>query len=178
MSLRALWVGLAVLLTACEPTTSFTTTVKGQTTVRGDPLGAVFSAFPAIGSFANLDFNANQEFKNAGIRKDQVTSVKATEVTLRIRDPDTQDFSFLDSLAFYARAGDKELLVADKADIGHLNLPPPNPTLRLDVKPTAELQPFVAAPSMSVVVRGKGHAPPQDTFVEAAVTFHVEFRLF
>jgi len=166
----------ASLLVACQPT-RFNTTLKGETTVRGDALGTLFSAFPPIGSFANLDFDANQDFKNEGVTKAQVTSVKATEVKLHILSPSTQDFSFLDSIAFYARAGDNEVLVADKSNIASLELSAPNPTLVLDLK-GAELQPYVTAPSMSVVVRGKGHSPPQDTRIEASATFQVAFKLF
>jgi hypothetical protein len=110
------------------------------------------------------------------VSKKQVTSVKATEVKLKILSPSTQDFSFLDSLAFYARTGDNEVLVADKVDISDLNLPAPNPVLKMDVK-GAELQPYVTAPSMNIVVRGRGHSPPQDTRLEASVTLEVDFKL-
>jgi len=176
MRTRAILLGLgASVLVACQPTT-FSTTVTGQTTVRGDPLGALFSAFPPVGSFANLDFSANQDFKNEGVSKKQVTSVKATEVKLKILSPNDQDFRFLESLAFYARTGDHEVLVADKVDIARLDLSAPNPTLKMDVK-GAELQPYVTAPSMTIVVRGRGRSPPQDTRLEASVTLLVEFKL-
>jgi len=174
---RALLLALGVsLLFACQPT-RFNTTLKGETTVRGDALGTLFSVLPPIGSFANLDFETNQDFKNEGVHKAQVTSVKATEVKLRILSPSTQDFRFLDTLAFYARAGDTEVLVADKSNISGLELAAPNPSLVLDVK-GMELQPFIASPSMSIVARGKGRAPPQDTRLEATASFQVEFKLF
>jgi hypothetical protein len=164
----SLWLG-------CQPV-SFTTTQKGETTLRGDPLGALIAAFPAIGSFTNLDLSANQDFKNENVRKEQVTSVRARAVRLKILSPPTQDFQFLENLAFYARTGDTEQRVAYKADINNLALPAPNPVLVMDLD-SAELQPYVTAPSMSIVVRGKGHAPPQDTRLEASVTLEVHFKL-
>src|SRR5215218_10120278 len=102
-------VPLAIALAGCEPGT-FYTEVKGETTIDGDPtpLSNVLGAFPSIGSFTNMDFNTNQEFVNQGVSKDQVSSVKVTSLTLRITNPSTQDFSFVDSLSFFAKVGDEE----------------------------------------------------------------------
>ena len=163
-------------LTGCEANV-FPVEVKGETTIPGSPLPDVLTAFPAVGSFSNIDFNQSQEFQNQGITKDQVKSVRPEYVRLRILSPDTQDFSFLQSIQFFAKVGDTEALVAEKRDIDTLGLTAPYPVLSLDVS-NVELQPFVTAPSMSIVVRGNGRQPPQDTKIQAEVGLKVAINLF
>lgn len=168
---------LAITLAGCEPGT-FYTEVKGQTTVEGDasPLSNILGAFPAIGSFSNMDFNANADFQREGVRTDQVSSVRVSALSLKIVTPGSQDFSFLEEISFHARVGDQEAEIAHKTDIGALGLEAPNPVLELEVT-EAELQPFIAAPSMSIVVRGAGRVPPQDTTLEATARFRVQVTL-
>ena len=83
------------------------------------------------------------------------SSAKASRITLRILSPSDQDFSFLDSLQFFAKSGDVETLIAEKSGIADLNLAAPSPVLVMDRK-DVELRGHVAAPSMSIIVRGRG----------------------
>jgi hypothetical protein len=169
---------LAVALPAlvgCELNV-FPVEVRGETTIPGSALPDLLTAFPAVGSFTNIDFNQSQEFQNQGITKEQVKSVHTEYVRLRILSPDTQDFSFLQSIQFIAKSGDAEKLVAEKRDIDKLGLPAPNPVLMLDVT-GVDLAPFVTAPSMSIIVRGSGTQPPQDTKIQAEVGLKVEIQL-
>jgi hypothetical protein len=179
---RGLFALVAVgALTGCGAgTTVFKTTLTGDATVPGDPspLSPILNAFPSIGSFANMDFDQNQDFKNQGVRKEQVRSVTAESVTLNLLTPVDQDFSFLESLQFVARAGDDELTFAQKDGIADLGLTAPNPSLKLDIVKNAELQPYVAAPSTSIIVRGNGRYPPKETRLEAKVLLRVELTLF
>jgi hypothetical protein len=165
-------------LVACAPA-SFEAELKGETTVPAGPADTPtgLNAFPAIASFAGLDFNQNQDFKNQDITKDEVNSVKAHAVELRLMGPSDADFTFLDTLEFYAKAGDKEERFAREQDISHLALSAPNPVLRLEVE-DKELQPFVAAPSMSIIVRGKGRMPDQEVRVQADIVLEVKVSLF
>lgn len=176
--LRSSLFAAALLLTGCGANV-FKTEVKGETTISGDPTGlqGLISVFPAIGSFTNIDFNQNQDFKNQGVSKDQVESVKVESITLKIVTPADQDFGFLESLEFFAHAGDDEVQIASKSGINTLNLAAPNPVLNMDVK-DAELQPFVTAPQMTISVKGKGRYPPRDTRLEATVRLRVEVKLF
>lgn len=155
----------------------FRTEVKGETTIEGSALGGLLNAFPTVAGFTNLDFDTNQDFKNQGVTKDQVNSVKVESIQLKILAPNDQDFSFLESLQFVARSGDRETLVAEKTGISQLALPAPNPVLVMDIK-SAEIRDHVVAPSMSIIVRGKGRQPPQDTQVEAKVGLAVEVKIF
>jgi hypothetical protein len=169
---------LAVLpLVACRPDV-FDVEVKGETTIEGDPspIPGLLNVFPGISSFNGIDFSQSQEFQNQGVTKDDVESVKATSIRLKIISPDTQDFDFLEQLQFFARAGDEEVLVGEKFGIDKLGLKAPNPVLELDLK-DVELQPFVVAPSMSIVVRGRGRQPPQRTRLEATVNFDVQVKI-
>ena len=165
-------------LVACAPP-AFVAEVKGETTVPADPTGvsSVLDAFPAVGSFASLDFNQNQDFQNQGVTKEQVASAKLKSLQLTVLSPPDQDFSFLDSLEFYAKAGDQEERIARKQDISRLQLSAPNPVLRMEME-GVELQPFVAAPSMSIIVRGKGRMPEQEVRLQAIVVLDVGVSLF
>lgn len=164
-----------LLAAGCEPGT-FYADLQGETTVKGSPLPDILNAFSPIGSFTNVDFNANQDFQNAGITKDQVRSVTVSAFSLKITSPTTQDFSFLDSISFYAKVGETEALIAGKSHIASLDLPAPNPELILDLEPV-ELQPFVTASAMSIVVRGNGSVPRSDTTIQANVKLKVGVKL-
>jgi hypothetical protein len=159
----------SLMLIACG-STSFTTSIRGETTVEGDPTPVLrlFDAVPGIGSFTGMDFDANEDFQNNGVTKDQVRSVTVESFELKIVDPTSQDFSFMNALTFSARAGDLEEVVAQKENIPDGQRSP----LVLDLT-GAELRPYVTAPTMSLVVRGNGSVPPQDTRIQAEVVLEV-----
>ncbi|QSQ19997.1 hypothetical protein JY651_32580 [Pyxidicoccus parkwayensis] len=174
MRLAPLLAAAGLGLAACAPS-SFTTVLKGESTVPAGPPGVVteLNAFPSISSFAGLDFDQNQDFKNQDVSKADVTSAKVTALTLRVLSPSDQDFAFLDSVEFFARAGDRETRIAQAQNVSRLNLKPPNPTLTLDVD-DVELQPFVSAPTMSIIVRGRGRMPDREVRLQAVVSIEVE----
>jgi hypothetical protein len=174
MRLASLLAAAGLGLAACAPS-SFTTEVKGEATVPAGPPGVttLLNAFPPISSFAGMDFDQNQDFKNQGVRKDEVTSVKVKSLTLQVLSPTDQDFTFLETVEFYARAGDREERIARRQDISRLSPRPPNPTLSLSVD-DVELQPFVSAPTMSLIVRGRGVMPDREVRLQAVVTLEVE----
>lgn len=167
----------ALFLAGCSPVVSFSTELKGESVVAGSALPAVLNVFPAFGNFSNLDFDQNQDFKNEKVTRDRVTSATVELLQLKILSPSNQDFSFLDNVQFAARTGDTEKVFAEKSNISDLKLSPPNPTLTLDLPP-AQLAPFVQAETMSIVMRGRGRQPPQDTRIEAKVKLRVEAKVF
>ena len=162
-------VGALLLLTACS-SSSFSTELRGETVVAGDPapLSETLNSFPAIGSFTNLDFDQDQEFKNQGVTKGQVSSASVDSLRLRILSPEGQDFGFLDEVRFFAQAGDEEVLIAQELDIDGRAT-----ELRLDVE-DAELAAYMRAPAMSILMRGRGRVPPQDVRLQAVVTLDVK----
>ncbi|HEY0880442.1 MAG TPA: hypothetical protein VGD87_02870 [Archangium sp.] len=169
--MRLLIAPLALLLAGCGPI-SFATTMKGEAVIQGSALGSLLNAFPTLSGFSNINFDENQDFKNNDARRENVKSVKLNAFTLKIVSPNTQDFGFLDTLEFWVKSGDTEEKIAGKANIGALNLAAPNPTLTLDL-PDVELAPYVKAPSMTIITRGSGRQPSQETRLEASARFIV-----
>lgn len=158
----------AVGLSGCQSLITFSTEQKGEAVIQGNALGALLGAFPQMGGFSNIDFSENQDFKNHNAQRDLVESTKVTSLTLRILSPVDQDFSFLDSIEVAVKAADQEQKIASKTGIAQLNLPPPTPTLALDLV-DVDLASYVRASSMTIIVRGTGRQPPQDTRLEASV---------
>ncbi len=165
----------ASALCACGPL-QFETEVKGTTVVTGSTLGGLLGVFPGVSGFSNIDFTQNQDFQNNKTSRDHVTSVRLTSLQVKITSPSDGDFSFLDSLQFFVRAGDQESLVAEKTGIAGLKLPPPNPVLNFDIL-DLDLAKFVQQPTMSFIVRGKGRQPSKDTFLEATVKLRVQAKI-
>jgi hypothetical protein len=153
--------------------------LSGQTTVAGDPLsaGAALTRIPAIGSFSSIDLDKHPELKLQGVTRDGVQSLKVDHLQVKIVSPPDQGFDFLDEVRFFASSGNQETEVAGKSNISKLGLAPPHPVLVLE--PTqVELRPFLAAPTLGLVVRGSGRVPPQDVRLEALVRMRVELKIF
>ncbi len=168
-------VGALLLLAACS-SPSFSTELRGEAVVPGDPASAsaLLNSLPAIGSFTHLDFNQDQEFKNQGVSKDEVSSVQVSRLQLRVVSPPGQDLAFLEEVRFYAKAGDQEVLIAGASGLAELGAG--RQELDLGLR-DAELQPYVTAPSMSILVRGRGRVPAQDVRLQAVVTLDVEVNV-
>jgi len=168
----------AGVASACTPN-AFDVTLSGQTTIHGDPsvAGTLLTRIPTIGSFASIDFTASEEFRQNQVTREAVQSIKVSRLSLEVVRPSTQGFDFLDTVEFYASAGGKETLVAWKSGIAQLDLPPPRPTLSLEVEPAAELRDALGAPSLSLTARGSGRQPPQDTALEATVKLWVVLKV-
>lgn len=83
----------SLFVTACGPIT-FSTEMKGETTITGSVLGQLLSTFPQAASFASIDFSQNQDFKNNNTSRDKVKTTKVTALSLKILSPSSQDFGF------------------------------------------------------------------------------------
>lgn len=162
---------LLALASACSPLT-VGTEVKGEAVVLGNPMQGALNIFPTIGGMNDLDFNNSREFMQASITRANVSAASVESVSVKILSPSDQDFRFLETLQFVARAGDKEEIFAERSGVKDLGLEAPSPTLAMDVK-LVDLAPFVSAPIMSIVMRGKGTQPPNDTRLEVKVKLRV-----
>ncbi len=169
--MRRLFLVTALALVGCGPLT-FTTQLKGEATIAGSPLGSTLNLFPQLGSFSNIDFDQNQDFKNNNAQRSHVKETKVTSFTLRIVSPTDQDFSFLETLEFAVKSGDTETVIARKEGIAALNLKAPNPTLVLDL-PGEDMSQHVRAESFTIISRGNGRQPSADVRLEATVKFLV-----
>ena len=170
---RLLNSALILVLAGCGPLT-FGTEVTGQTVITGSTLSPTppRTVFPSIGGFNDLDFTTNREFQNQNVTRSNVSSISVESVTFKIISPSEQTFSFLQTAQLVARAGDKELQFAEKVDIGNLLLAAPNPTLTLDLN-EVDLTPFIKAPLVTFVLRGKGNQPLKDTRLEVKLKLHI-----
>jgi hypothetical protein len=166
---------LLVGCTACGPIT-FTTTLAGQGTVGGSPLGALLGAFPSIGALTNIDFAQNQDFQNNQVTRDMVRRVTVTAMSARIVTPASADFSFLESLEFAAKAAGREAVFARQPNVARVASAPPNSTVAFELV-ELDLAPFVREPSTTLAMSGRGRQPPQDTTLEVQVTLRVEAGL-
>lgn len=162
--------GTVFLMAGCHP--SFDVTVTGQTTVDASPLPVSLIPLNFTG-FGGLDLSQTQEFKNQGITKDEIQSVKLVSVTLTIASPAGANFDFLTSLAFDVSAQGQP-----QAEVASLATVPQGATeLSLAVE-GVELAPYVTAPSMSVTSNAQGELPPQNTTINATMVFDVEPKIF
>lgn len=169
---RALCVVLLAFVTGCGPIT-FTTTLSGEGTVSGSPLGALLGAFPSIGGFANIDFAQNQDFQSNKTTREMVRSVKVKSLVARLKSPAAAKFDFIDSLEFSAKAaGQADVVFAKKEGIPTAATMPPNSTVTFDVV-DLDLAPYVKQPAMTLELSGKGRQPPQDTTLEVTVQLQV-----
>ncbi len=161
-------------LTGCEAPITFTTQLRAETTIAGGgPLISLLDAFPQMSSFANIDFNTNDDFENNSTEKQFVKLAKVTSFTLKILSPNDQDFGFLDSLTFSigSDAG-ADTVVATKQNISELELAAPHPTLVLDV-PGEDIAHHIRADTVSFITSGTGRKPVNDTTVEATVDLYI-----
>jgi hypothetical protein len=170
-------VAAALALSACNCSPSgFSMTFKGDGTVEGNAAGGDLKQMPAFTGLSSLDLDQTPEFKSQGVTRSQLQSFKVVAVKLKVTSPGDQDFSFLDSVQLYARAGDKEVLVAQRSGIADLKLQAPNPEIVLDVS-GEELRDLLGTPTLSLIARGKGRNPPKETRLEANVTARVDLKV-
>jgi len=169
---------LAALFTAGCGLNEFDVSQSGTATVAGASLlGQVLNTLPPMQGFNDFDLSQTQAFENQNAQKDHVSSTALTAFTLKITSPPSQDFGFLDTVAFFVSAdGLPKVRVAHKEGIAALGLTAPNPTLTLDLD-QVELAPYVKADSMNITAEVNGRQPSSDTALTAAATFHVKVKL-
>jgi hypothetical protein len=146
--------------------------ITSSTTVKG---GTLFQNLlsQSFGDFTSIDLASSAEFKNAGIDKDDVESVRLSGLTLTVTAPAGGTLEFLDEVAFYVEAeGLPKVKVAEAAAV-----PDSATTLALTTT-NVELAPYVTAPKLSLTTETKAHAPRSDTTLEARAVFTVDPRLF
>jgi len=162
----------AAVLAAAGCGATFDVTQKSSTTVPGGGLLQNLAS-GAFGDFTSLDLSSSQEFKNQGVSKDQVDSVKIKRFSLAVTSPPDGTLEFLDRIAFSVTAdGQTTRRVAHKDSI-----PDAARTVDLDLD-GVELAPYVTAPKMSLTTDSTAHAPSRDTVLEATVVFTVEPNIF
>ncbi len=126
-----------------------------------------------FGNLGNFDISQSQEFKNQGITKAQINSVKLKTLTLRITAPASgQDFTFLQSLTFFIEAPGVE-----KKEVAHGG---PFAANAKEISLTVndlELAPYATASAMTFTTTAVGRKPNSDTTLEAKVVLDADVNL-
>ncbi|MBI3179112.1 MAG: hypothetical protein HYZ27_05585 [Deltaproteobacteria bacterium] len=168
--------GSLVLLAAlsCGDVDNFDIVESSSTQIPGCTVACqVLSTLP-FADFGAMDLTQNEELENQGVSKDQIDSVKVTDLVLTVTDPPGQDLTFIETIEFrVSAAGLSEKVIAQGGPFPagltqvHLNV--------LDV----ELKPYASAESMTITTEtGPGsEMPPQSTTVEATITLSVDVNV-
>lgn len=160
------------LLAGCGPLT-FEVPVESETTVESGGLVGQLLELGSFAGFKGMDLSSSQEFRNQGIDKQHIDSVRMKSFRLEIVDPANAAFGFLDSIEFHVESEGLE-----PKRVAHLLEVPKDATaidLALD---DVDLAPYVTAESMSLTTKVTGRPPTKDTRIHAKVVFDVGAKLF
>ena len=164
---------LLSLLTSCGSLTKISTTQTATATIQGGSLLDLLTGDIGFGNLGNFDITQSQEFKNQGIRKEQLNSVKLRTLTLTITNPPSgQDFTFLQSLSFSVEApgvAKKEIAKGGPFQAGAKEIS----LTVLDV----ELVPYATATSMTFTTTANGKKPANTTTIDAKVVLDADVNL-
>jgi hypothetical protein len=157
---------------------AFTITRSGSADVAGSVLPGVLTSALQLGGLGNMDFSQSAEFKNQGVKANQVDSVTLTKLHLQVTKPASgQDLQFLDKVEFFAEGKDTagnplpRVLVATGG-------PFTKGATGVDLTiPSQELKPYVIGPSMSITSDVKGKPPAQDTTLQVTVSMRVDVNV-
>ncbi len=162
-----------MLLATCGGLAKFNITQGGSATIPGATLLEQLVGDVGFGNFASFDITQSQELKNQGVKREQITSVKLTKLSIEVTSPaNGQDLTFIDSLTFFVESpgvAKKEIAKggpftagATKADLTLVDL---------------ELAPYAAAPSMTFTTAATGKRPSNTTTLDAKATITAEANL-
>jgi hypothetical protein len=157
---------------ACNPTVSFDVPVEADATIEGASLIESLAGDFGFGGFAQVDLSDTQEFENRDVRKEQVTSAKATLIEVTVKSPDDQDFDFIEKLAFEVEAAE-----AAKETVAQKTFPKDARTVDLDVE-DLELAPYVRSDSFKITTAATASRPRNDTTVHVKLNFNVTATVF
>ena len=160
-------------LVTCGGLTHLTVTQSATAMIPAATLLEVLAGDVGFGSLATFDITQAQEFKNQGVKREQINSVKLQTLTLEITSPmNGQDFTFLDSIAFLVDAPgqpQKEVAHGGPFAQGVKSI-----SLTIDA---VELAPYATAPSMTFSTSVKGRKPANATTIEAKVVFGADINV-
>lgn len=164
---------LISLLTGCGGLTKISTTQPATATIQGGSILDLLASDIGFGNLGNFDITQSQEFKNQGIKREQLNSVKLRSLTLKITSPASgQDFTFLQSLAFFVEApgvAKKQIAHGGPFAAGAKEI-----SLTIDGE---ELVAYAAATSMTFTTTANGKKPANTTTIEAKVILDADVNL-
>ncbi|MBS2022488.1 MAG: hypothetical protein JST92_08765 [Deltaproteobacteria bacterium] len=155
--------------TACGDLVRFDTDASGQTTVQGDPLGGLITLPSQFSGLGNINLSSNSNFRNNNTDKDHIDTCRFSHFGLKVVSPSGQDLSFLSQVSFSITAPN-----LPKVRVAHLESFPTGATsvdLTLD---DVDIAAYAKSDTFSITTDATGHAPKQNTTVEADLTLHIE----
>lgn len=160
-------------LITCDSVDNFTITESSTTTIEGATLLEQLVGDLGFGGFLNMDVSQNEELKNQGVERNQIDSVFVQSLTLTITDPpDGQDFTFIESLAFYVEAPglDRKLIASGGPFEAGLK------TVGMNVE-NVDLADYAAAESMDITTEVDGRRPDNTTTIRADIVLDVDVNV-
>lgn len=161
----------AALLAAPGCHATFDVKVSSKSTVPG---GGLFQTLlpNGFGDFTSLDLSQTSDFKNAGVAKGDVESVKLTALKLTVAAPPDGTLEFIDDISFFVEAdGLPRVKVAEAHGI-------PNDAKTVALTMTGvEIAAYVTAPKLSLTTEATAHAPKSDTQLQADAVFTVDPKI-
>ncbi|HYG01971.1 MAG TPA: hypothetical protein VD927_05960 [Chryseosolibacter sp.] len=126
--MRLIFLSIILLLSGCDKIEDLLTFNVSDTVSLTIPKTTILN-LPVNLSTPDITTSAKQEFSNNNTRADLVKDVKLTELSMDIKSPDGQTFSFLKSIHIYISTdGNDELLLASleniPMDVTSVNLTP------------------------------------------------------
>ena len=159
-------IGLTV---ACGGLDQFEIEETSRSVVPGASLLEQFAGDLGFSEFASFSVSENQTLANQGVTKEQIDSVTISELKLTISSPMGTDFTFLDSLSFFASA--EGLEKRRIASGGPFEMGEDVIILTLD---DVELKPYAVASAMQITTEVEGRRPDEETTIDANITMLVD----
>lgn len=164
-------------LCGCSSLLSFDVDSSGTATIQGSPTGGLLgNALGSFSGFSNFNVSQSQSFKNENTNKDHITECRVTKFTLKVTSPVAPaagaDLSFLTAINFTISAPN----LPDQHIAGSTHFPAGQASVGL-LLDDVDIARYCKSDSFSIKTDATGHAPSQDTQVEADLTLNIHASL-
>lgn len=169
---RRIALAVVLLAIACGSLTRLSVSQNAHATIPGATLLEQLTGDLSFGGLGNFDISQSAEFKNQGVKKEQINSVKVKTLNLTITSPSNGDFTFLNSLSFFVEApgvAKKEVAKGGPFTAGQKSV---------DLTLTGlELAPYATAESMTFTTVANGKKPSTTTEIDAKVVLEADVNV-
>jgi hypothetical protein len=164
---------ILLLFVGCGRLDDVDVTRSASGTIPGSAAGAG-TAGPLTG-FGTIDLEGERALREEGIDAGDIDSARLRAVRLEVEAGASFE-RWLDDVVIRARsAGLPDVTLAERHGIR--GLPPGTRALELDVVSGADLEPYLTAPSASLLVEATGTPPEVDTTVRTTATVRIDVNV-
>lgn len=163
---------VVLVLIACGSLSRISVSQNATATIPGATLLEQLAGDLSFGGLGSFDISQSAEFKNQGVKKEQINSVTLKALTLTVTSPSNGDFTFLEKLSFFVEAPGvekKEIAKGGPFTVGQK-------TVSLTVL-DVELAPYATAASMTFTTAATGKKPSNTTTIDAKVTLDADVNI-